>query len=67
MLVIDCPSHGRPVLVTDRRIRHLHNTDAGIVLDVECWCGTHVVLLTGRAANQTAAHQTAAAVGRSVA
>jgi acetyltransferase-like isoleucine patch superfamily enzyme len=55
MFAIDCPSHGRQVLVTDRRIRSLANTDHGIVIDVECWCGTHVTLLTGRAAGDPAA------------
>ena len=48
MFAIDCPTHNGPVLVTDRRIRSLRNTDRGIILDVECWCGTHVVLVTGR-------------------
>ena len=54
MFAIDCPSHGRQVLVTDRRIRSLANTDHGIVLDVECWCGTHVTLVTGRSARPAA-------------
>jgi hypothetical protein len=50
MLIIECPTHGSQVLVTDRRIRSLANTDHGIVLDVECWCGTHVTVVTGRKA-----------------
>jgi hypothetical protein len=48
MLLINCPSHGRQVLVTESRVRRLTNTDSGILLDIECWCGTHVALLTGR-------------------
>ncbi len=48
MFAIDCPTHGSRVLVTERRIRNLVNTPAGILLDVECWCGTHVQVLTGR-------------------
>jgi hypothetical protein len=52
MFTIDCPTHGRPVLVTDRRVRQLRNTDNGIVLDIECWCGTHITLVTGRRATR---------------
>lgn len=53
MFTIDCPTHGHPVLVTDEHIRSLTNTDHGIVLDIECWCGTHVTLVTGRSARKT--------------
>ena len=55
MFAIDCPTHKSQVLVTDRRIRSLANTDHGIVIDVECWCGTHVTLVTGRSAERAAA------------
>jgi hypothetical protein len=54
MLLINCPSHGRQVLVTESRIRLLTNTDSGILLDIECWCGTHVALRTGRQATRPA-------------
>lgn len=53
MLLINCPSHGRQVLVAESRIRHLTNADDGILLDIECWCGTHVALRTGRRAAGT--------------
>jgi hypothetical protein len=48
MFVIDCPRHGSKVLVFETRIRSLTNTDTDIVLDVECWCGQHVTIHTGR-------------------
>ncbi|HKE51464.1 MAG TPA: hypothetical protein VKE25_08140 [Actinomycetes bacterium] len=48
MLSIHCPTHGTKVLVGTRRIRSLVNTDHGIVLHVQCYCGTHVVVGTGR-------------------
>jgi hypothetical protein len=48
MFAISCPSHGSNVLVGSRRIRSLINTEAGIVLNIECYCGTHVAVGTGR-------------------
>jgi hypothetical protein len=48
MFAIDCPVHGSKVLVGARRIRSLVNTERGILLDVECYCGTRVVAGTGR-------------------
>ncbi|MDR7280525.1 hypothetical protein [Catenuloplanes atrovinosus] len=48
MFAIDCPQHDSRVLVTERRIRSIDNTEQGIRLDVECWCGRHVTLRTGR-------------------
>jgi hypothetical protein len=48
MFAIKCPVHGSKVLVGNRRIRSLVNTERGILLDVECYCGTHVAVGTGR-------------------
>lgn len=48
MFSIKCPSHGSDVLVGPRRIRSLLNAEASILLEIECYCGTHVVLGTGR-------------------
>ena len=48
MLSIHCPTHKSEVLVTERRIRSMRNTEHGIVMDVECYCGTHVTIRTGR-------------------
>lgn len=48
MFAIDCPQHGARVLVGPRRIRAFHNTDRGILLSVECYCGHRVALQTGR-------------------
>jgi hypothetical protein len=48
MMVIQCPTHQSEVLLTERRIRGIRNTEHGILMDVECYCGTHVVIRTGR-------------------
>jgi len=48
MLSINCPEHGTEVLVGTRRIRSLVNTEHGIALHVQCYCGTHVVIGAGR-------------------
>jgi hypothetical protein len=48
MFTIECPTHDSRVLVTETRIRDLRNTQGKILLDVECWCGTHVTIRTGR-------------------
>lgn len=48
MFVIDCPTHGTRVLVSATRIRGLYHTTAGILVAVDCWCGTRVHLRTGR-------------------
>ncbi|GAA3296951.1 MULTISPECIES: hypothetical protein [Dactylosporangium] len=49
MFVIDCPAHRSRVVLSERRIRCLRNTDAGILLDLECYCGHIERILTGRA------------------
>jgi hypothetical protein len=48
MLSINCPAHGTKVLVGTRRIRSLVNTEHGIMLHVQCYCGAHVVVGAGR-------------------
>ena len=48
MFTIDCPTHGAKMLLSERRIRSLRNTDTGIVLVVECYCGHRQKILTGR-------------------
>ena len=50
MIAIKCPTHGSRVLLSERHIRRLVNTKRGIFVDVECTCGTHVLLRTGRKA-----------------
>lgn len=50
MLVISCPTHGTRIVVPTTRVRQLRNTDAGILLEVECWCGARVRIRTGRSA-----------------
>lgn len=48
MLLISCPRHAARVIVPTSRIRDLRNTEAGILLMVECWCGERVRIRTGR-------------------
>jgi hypothetical protein len=48
MFTIDCPTHGTRMLLTERRIRSLRNTDSGIVLELECYCGHRATINTGR-------------------
>lgn len=49
MFAIQCPVHRSRVLVSERRIRALRNTEHGILLDVECYCGHIERIRTGRA------------------
>jgi hypothetical protein len=53
MFVIDCPKHGSRVLLSERRIRGLRNTDAGVLLALECYCGHLERIHTGRARGMT--------------
>lgn len=48
MFTIDCPNHGTRMLLTERRIRSLRNTDSGIILELECYCGHRATVCTGR-------------------
>ena len=50
MFAVHCPRHGTRVLLTERRIRVLHNTEAGIVIEAECYDGERVFVVTGRCA-----------------
>lgn len=48
MFILDCPHHGARTLVTYDAVRTVTNTDAGIVIEVECWCGGLATVVTGR-------------------
>ncbi|MGH3775558.1 MAG: hypothetical protein ACRDRR_07440 [Pseudonocardiaceae bacterium] len=50
MFAVHCPRHGTRVLLTERRIRALHNTGTGIVIEAECYDGERVFVVTGRGA-----------------
>jgi hypothetical protein len=52
MFAAYCPRHGAEVLLTERRIRRLRNTDHGIVLELECYDGERLVIVTGRRAGR---------------
>lgn len=50
--MIECPVHGR-IMVPATRIRALHNNSYdGILLEIECWCGTMVAVRTGHRRDQ---------------
>ncbi|WP_035858409.1 hypothetical protein [Cryptosporangium arvum] len=50
MFAIDCHHHGARTLASTDDIRNYRNTDHGIELEVECWCGGIVTVTTGRSA-----------------
>jgi hypothetical protein len=50
MFSVHCPRHGSRVLLSERRIRDLHNTPDGIVVELECHDGARIRLVTGRRA-----------------
>lgn len=65
MFAIECPRHRSRVLVPASRIRGLHNDPRGILLMLECWCGTLVTLRTGRRPAATTPPQARVAVSLS--
>ena len=54
MFAIDCHHHGARTLASTDDIRRMDHTDHGIVMEVECWCGGIVTVVTGRAATTPA-------------
>jgi len=48
MFSVHCPKHGHEVLLGERRIESLHNSDAGIEVRWLCYCGHRGSFLTGR-------------------
>lgn len=52
MFAVHCPRHGTRVLLSERRIRTVHNTGNGIVVEAECYDGERVFVVTGRGAPQ---------------
>lgn len=53
MFSVHCPTHGCEVLLSERRIRRLVNTPAGIEVTWACWCGTLGTFVEGRARQDT--------------
>jgi hypothetical protein len=53
MFTIDCPVHGSRMLLSEQRIRSLRNTESGITVDLECYCGHRARIHTGRRRPQT--------------
>ena len=50
MFHVFCPQHGSEVVLGDRSIRGLVNTDLGIIVVLECTCGERIATVTGRKA-----------------
>jgi hypothetical protein len=48
MFTVNCPRHGRDVLLSEHGIESLRNTTAGIEVRWICSCGHRGSLLTGR-------------------
>lgn len=54
MFSVDCPTHGGRVLLSERAIAALVNTDHGIEMHWRCTCGTEGVEVTGLLADTSA-------------
>ncbi|SHN45641.1 hypothetical protein [Cryptosporangium aurantiacum] len=63
MFAIDCHHHGARTLASTDDIRRIEHTDRGIVMEVECWCGGIVTVVTGRTADTTTADREPVACG----
>jgi hypothetical protein len=50
-----CPRHASRVLLTVGRVRAVRNAPDGIHVELECWCGERLHVLTGRNAEPAAA------------
>ena len=50
MFHVFCPQHGTDVIIGNRAIRGLINTDLGIIVVLECTCGERIATVTGRKA-----------------
>jgi len=48
MLAAYCPRHGSTVLFSEARISVLRNTPHGPEVELDCYCGEHLVLVRGR-------------------
>ncbi|HVL84263.1 MAG TPA: hypothetical protein VM367_08285 [Pseudonocardia sp.] len=67
MLSIHSPRHGSRVLLSERRIRAVHHTDDGIVLEVEGHDGERMLLVTGRVLDDLPAAERVARARRAIA
>jgi len=48
MFAVYCPRHGTEVLLDERRIRGLTNVEGAILVELECYDGELILLVTGR-------------------
>ncbi|MDN5751287.1 MAG: hypothetical protein L0H64_22755 [Pseudonocardia sp.] len=61
MFTVFCPRHGTRVLLSERRVRAVHNTADGIVVEIECHDGARILTVTGRALDGSAADRATSA------
>lgn len=48
MLAAYCPRHAGTVLFSESRIGSLRNTSHGVEVELDCYCGEHLLLRRGR-------------------
>jgi hypothetical protein len=48
MFSVHCPQHGAEVLLTDRHIEAIENSDHGIRIHWICYCGERGSFVSGR-------------------
>jgi hypothetical protein len=56
-----CSACDQRQLIFPSQVSGLVNTDHGIAVVFECWCGAEQTVLTGRAANRAGHHEPVAA------
>ena len=48
-----CAACGKRHLIFPSQVTRLDNTDHGIVVEFDCWCGSPQATLTGRGSDRT--------------
>ena len=57
MIVAYCPAHRSEVLLSERRVRSMSATDDALLVEVECYDGERILIVTGRQSHRrVAAH-----------
>lgn len=48
MLAAFCPRHRGTVLFSESRISSMRNTSGGVEVELDCYCGEHLLIRRGR-------------------
>jgi len=48
VIIAYCPAHGCEVLLSERRIRAMSATEDALLVEVECYDGERILIVTGR-------------------